>query len=88
LLKHLSQANPWPWLVVGDFNEITCLSEKSSRSVRSRALMDNFWDTLGECRLADLGFKGQFFTWTNGRPGEGNTLERLDRAVANAEWSS
>lgn len=50
--------------------------------------MDNFRATLGECRLADLGFKGQLFTWTNGRPGEGNTLERLYRAVANAEWSS
>jgi hypothetical protein len=88
LLKFLAQATPCPWLVVGDLNEITCLSEKSSRSVRLRALMDNFRDTLGECHLADLGFKGQLFTWTNGWPRVGNTLDRLDHAVANAEWSS
>jgi hypothetical protein len=65
------------------FNEITFLSEKSSSSRRSKKQMDLFQSTLRECNLWDLGYKGQKYTWTNGREGRALTLERLDRAVAN-----
>jgi hypothetical protein len=45
--------------------------------------MGAFKDTLFACHLGDLGYCGPKYTWTNGRPGENNMLERLDRAVAN-----
>lgn len=42
LLRHLSKLNLVPWLCLGDFNEITSASEKSSRSIRSRTQMTAF----------------------------------------------
>lgn len=87
LLKFLAGLNPSPWLVCVDFNEIVMLSEKSSCSKRSQLQMSLFQSALRDCNLWDLGFKGQKFTWSNGRHGRDLTLERLDRAVANTEWS-
>jgi len=84
LLRYLANLHPSPWLVCGDFNEIVSLSEKSSFSRRSQKQMSLFQSTLRDCKLWDLGYKGQKFTWSNGRD---LTLERLDRAVANMEWS-
>jgi len=87
LLRSLADLHPSPWLVCGDFNEILSLGEKSSQSSRSRRQMMLFQNTLRDCYLWDLGYKGQKFTWSNGRDGRDLTLERLDRAVANLEWS-
>nr|XP_023880677.1 uncharacterized protein LOC111993057 [Quercus suber] len=48
--------------------------------------MDEFRTTLEVCQLADLGFHGNKFTWTNRRPGEVHTKQRLDRVMANRDW--
>jgi hypothetical protein len=45
-----------------------------------------FRSTLSNCNLWDLGYKGQKYTWTNGRDGRALTLERLDRVIANLDW--
>ncbi|XP_059428618.1 uncharacterized protein LOC132162402 [Corylus avellana] len=50
--------------------------------------MEDFQKVLEKCRLSDMGFQGSKFTWTNGRTDNAFTQERLDRAVANAEWLS
>jgi len=50
--------------------------------------MEEFGCTLEENGLADLGYCGFPFTWTNRRPGDVNTRLNLDRAVANIEWKS
>lgn len=39
-----------------------------------------------DLQLQDASFKGQMFTWCNGRAGEGREKERLDRALVNIEW--
>ena len=39
------------------------------------------------CHLQDLGYLGYPYTWSNKRPGEANTKIRLDRGVANKEWT-
>lgn len=88
LLRHLSKLHPIPWLCVGDFNEIISLSEKSNRSVRSSSQMSSFRRALEDCKLEDLGFVGSKFTWWNGRYGPASNRERLDRALANLDWSS
>ncbi|KAK9998700.1 hypothetical protein SO802_018303 [Lithocarpus litseifolius] len=48
--------------------------------------MEDFRVALEECGLADLGFSGHKFTWTNRRPGLVHTKQRLDRATANRVW--
>jgi len=42
LLWHLSTLQPNPWMCVGDFNEITSASEKSSRTLRPSSQMAEF----------------------------------------------
>jgi ribonuclease HI len=88
LLRFLSSMDPDPWLCVGDFNEIMSLSEKSSSSYRPPSHMQAFRNALEDSHLSDLGFSGPRFTWCNGRSGEDFTRERLDRAVANGEWTN
>lgn len=50
--------------------------------------MEEFSLALDLCGLVDLGFRGYPFTWNNKRPGDANTRQRLDRAVANSEWKN
>ena len=52
-----------PWLVIGDFNDLTGMSEKEGGSFRPRQQMMNFVETIDYCRLKDIGFIGPCFTW-------------------------
>lgn len=45
--------------------------------------MREFQDALHDCELEDVGFVGDKFTWRRGR-----IRERLDRGVANHDWSN
>lgn len=88
LLRYLAKFSPVPWLCIGDFNAITSSKEKFSSSARSLSQNFDFQQALADCQLVDLGFRGPKYTWSNGRGGAALTRERLDRAVANVEWSS
>ena len=48
--------------------------------------MENFCDTLNQCQLHDLGYKGIRFTWCTMQHDEDFVKERLDRALANNEY--
>ena len=67
-----------PWVVFGDFNEITHQHEKIGWLERDVNQMEGFRECLSRCGLFDLGFVGQLFTWCNGRLGDHRTLLRLD----------
>jgi hypothetical protein len=86
LLGHLKTHAPVPWLCVGDFNEILTHSEKVGAAIRRESQMDGFRFALEDCQLANLGFSGSRFTWSNHHTNTFFTKERLDRAVANNEW--
>lgn len=73
----------YPWLVLGDFNEILFNSEKEGGRPRTQRQMQLFHDALADCELADIGYVGDLFTWQRG-----NIRERLDRAVANIAWTT
>lgn len=86
LLSHLSSFVDGPWCCIGDFNAILFSSEKQSTHPPPYKQMEEFGSALDSCNLADLGFHGYPLTWNNKRPGNANTRERLDRAVANTAW--
>ena len=86
MLKHLHSRSSYPWLCCGDFNEILCMEEKQGQIPRPLRLMQDFRKALLFYGLADLGFKGNIFTWDNGKLGEDLVQERLDRTYANCEW--
>ncbi|XP_057452371.1 uncharacterized protein LOC130744196 [Lotus japonicus] len=82
-LKSYKNQLQGPWCAAGDFNSISCESEKQGGSPANRAAINRFKDCLDYCELADLGAKGPPFTWQRGE-----LLERLDRVVANPLWRS
>ncbi|XP_028067839.1 uncharacterized protein LOC114270505 [Camellia sinensis] len=76
-----------PWLVAGDFNNVMGQNEmrsftQNNQHNRCRKFLDN----INHCGLMNLGCTGPKFTWSNNRQGLANTMERLDRALCNAEW--
>lgn len=56
---------------------------------RPAACMERFRNTLADCKLEDLGYEGDMFTWRNHHhKAECYIKERLGRAVANSEWKN
>uniref|UniRef100_A0A2N9G5C3 CCHC-type domain-containing protein n=1 Tax=Fagus sylvatica TaxID=28930 RepID=A0A2N9G5C3_FAGSY len=88
LLRHLCSTRSLPWLVLGDFNEVTSLGEQWGRIDRSLPQMAAFRDVLADCSLQDLGFQGPAFSWSNRREDGALVRARLDRCVANNDWLS
>ncbi|KAA3463879.1 reverse transcriptase [Gossypium australe] len=87
ILRRLDQEVEYPWLVIGDFNEILYSFEKSGGIQRDNKRMKAFRETSEECQLTDIGFSGVWFTWERGNLPETNIRERFDRGVANKKWS-
>ncbi|KAL5818956.1 hypothetical protein ACOSQ4_022798 [Xanthoceras sorbifolium] len=72
------------WMIVGDFNEITCNAEK--RGGRAKFSRSGFAEWIHKDNLMDMGFIGQNFTWMT-RRGIGEEIwERLDRALCSPDW--
>uniref|UniRef100_A0A2N9I6M1 CCHC-type domain-containing protein n=1 Tax=Fagus sylvatica TaxID=28930 RepID=A0A2N9I6M1_FAGSY len=88
LLRQLYALADLPWVLIGDFNEISALEEKYGREDRSLRQMANFREVLLDCSLMDLGFIGSEFTWSNNREDEALVRVRLDRGVASQTWQS
>ena len=87
LLKYLHSFVVGPWVVIGDFNAYLQASEKKSDRQSQFAQIEAFREVLNSCHLQDLGYIGYPYTWSNKRPGVANTKIRLDRGVANKEWT-
>ncbi|KAL9659758.1 hypothetical protein QQ045_024567 [Rhodiola kirilowii] len=65
LLRWLGERWSLPWVVVGDFNEVTCSTEVQGGRGRHNWQMENFRRVLSDCNLSDLGFSGYPFTYSN-----------------------
>ncbi|XP_050290036.1 uncharacterized protein LOC126728215 [Quercus robur] len=86
LLRSLSHRFNFPWMCMGDFNEILFANEKVGWLDRSERQMQGFRDALDYCALKDMGYTRFPYTWCNRRPGDQNTWIRLDRGVATVDW--
>ncbi|KAJ6292418.1 hypothetical protein OIU78_024565 [Salix suchowensis] len=80
----LAKASNLPWLVMGDFNDISCASEKCGGNFDSGG--SAFVDWISRNQLIDLGFSGSKFTWCNKRNAEGIIWKRIDRGLSNIAW--
>ena len=71
---------------MGDFNTITSISEKIGGRTKAVDSIDAFNSFINRGDMADLGFVGYKFTWSN-RSFEGNLVrEWIDKGLASSEW--
>jgi hypothetical protein len=75
------------WLLFGDYNLIVNSAEKHGgcNNDNNHYILQ---DTLNNCNLVDLGYKGEPYTWTNNQASVCHIKERLDRFCATTEWIS
>ena len=59
----MSSSSQLPWVVIGDFNEITCVDEKEGGMQRPNRQMARFKDTITSYGLHEVKFVGPKFTW-------------------------
>ncbi|XP_026419631.1 uncharacterized protein LOC113315585 [Papaver somniferum] len=75
-----------PWLVIGDFNVVTCLYEKVGGLKPLRISMLEFNNYLNGCGLIQSPKTGLDFSWCNNRAGRKRIISNLDMAVFNDKW--
>ena len=56
LLRDLHRRFSLPWMCARDFNEILWSHEKLGLESKQEGMMKEFWDSLDECSLMDLGY--------------------------------
>ncbi|OMO56897.1 reverse transcriptase [Corchorus capsularis] len=86
LLENFAATVDRPWVMIGDFNDVTHSNEKIGGVAHSVGRCMSFTGMIANCGLIDLGFTGPSFTWCNKRKGLARVQERLDRVLANDEW--
>lgn len=89
-LTSLALIRDSPWLVTGDFNDITGNNENQGGPERPEGSFSDFRHFLEEGDLYDLQHCGECLSWKGKRStNEGNQEIkcRLDRAVSNSAWA-
>ena len=87
MLRSICSRSSLPWCCIGDFNDLLTQSEKKGRLRHPNSLIQGFRKMVEQCGLRDLGMEGYPFTWEKSRGTQNWVEERLDRAMANQEWS-
>ena len=76
------------WIVLGDFNQVLCLSEHSSPvTLNVDRRTRDFRECLLSADLSDLTFRGNTFTWWN-KSSQRPVAKKLDRILVNSLWTS
>ncbi|CAE5958042.1 unnamed protein product [Arabidopsis arenosa] len=76
-----------PRLVLGDFNEIQCNSEKLGGPAKPEWQFSNFRRMLRVSGLHEVKTYGGLYTWIGNRS-TGTVKSKLDRIVATADWKN
>ncbi|XP_074305947.1 uncharacterized protein LOC141641174 [Silene latifolia] len=76
----------FPFVIVGDFNQVEFSCDKLSSKTGSIAGAMSFHNWRIEHELVDIPFKGPRFTWCNNRKGFKRVYERIDKAYGLKDW--
>lgn len=85
-IQQINRVNNFPWICVGDFNDILYPWEKVGKRPADLTRMLSFHAVLNDCALLELESKGCRYTWMNNREGEELVKERLDRVLCSMDW--
>ncbi|XP_043697190.1 uncharacterized protein LOC122647970 [Telopea speciosissima] len=75
-----------PWAVMGDFNTVRHQNEKMGGDAIHQGVVDEFNSCIFNSGLADLKWRGEFFTWNNNQSGTRRICCKLDRVLVNSAW--
>lgn len=86
-LRQIAQGTQGPWVLDGDFNDITATHEKQGGIPASQRRCATFMDRTNACQLLDLGAPGPKLTWRGPLfEGHSSVSERLDWLLCNDSW--
>ncbi|XP_060675556.1 uncharacterized protein LOC132804988 [Ziziphus jujuba] len=75
------------WLFIAFYaSPITTIRHKLWTTLKEIHQINKLPWLIAECSLIDLGATVPKFTWSNGKPGNQLTRERLDKAFCSADW--
>lgn len=75
-----------PYIILGDFNELSSHNDKVGGVEFTFARLNYMNRLFSSLECIELPFSGQAYTWRKKRSGPNNILERLDKGVANLDW--
>ncbi|XP_015946659.1 uncharacterized protein LOC107471680 [Arachis duranensis] len=84
-MKKIATDMKLPWLLIGDFNDISKADEKKGGATLDMHAVNRFKRWIEECGLIDMGYIGSKFTWVGGVRGGLKIYKRLDRALSNSD---
>jgi hypothetical protein len=84
MLKFIKASSPFPWVCIGDFNEVLHRSEHVGVQERSHAQIDGFREMVDVCGLHDLGCQGR--NWTFEKRVAGGLFAECDWTVLWPRW--
>uniref|UniRef100_A0A803PZ04 Reverse transcriptase domain-containing protein n=1 Tax=Cannabis sativa TaxID=3483 RepID=A0A803PZ04_CANSA len=87
LRSFATPSNNFPWLVLGDFNELLSNEDKDGGPLRSEKLMNDFKQAIDFYNLITIPYTGDRYTWTNKHYNGTLVKERLDRGFHNGVWT-
>jgi exonuclease III len=82
-IKGLKTRAKKEWLILGDFNLIYKVEDKSGNRL-NRRLMTRFKETLDNAQLMEVDLRGRAYTWSNEQ--NDPTFTRIDRFFGSPEW--
>ncbi|XP_062091520.1 uncharacterized protein LOC133797556 [Humulus lupulus] len=84
-LENMAHGINGPWIVMGDFNAVLSPEDRFPYHGNGSEL-SSFQHCAETCRLTDMKFSGNFFTWNNKQAGKDRVCAKLDRVLANENW--
>ncbi|XP_024963995.1 uncharacterized protein LOC112504288, partial [Cynara cardunculus var. scolymus] len=77
-----------PWAIMGDFNTMLFPHDGFGGSSRRNADMADFFACIEDVEVFDLNYTGVHYSWNQKPNASGGILPKLDRIMANSEFTS
>jgi hypothetical protein len=82
-VRQLQQGTNQAWLLLGDFNLICRVQDKSNNRI-NRTMISIFQRVINHLQVRELNLLGRRFTWTNNQ--NPPTMTRIDKAFCTSAW--
>ncbi|KAL8155863.1 hypothetical protein AgCh_001059 [Apium graveolens] len=86
LMRILKDRSNLPWVLMGDFNNVTSQADKRGGLAYPNRLVEGFQSAISDCNMFEIDLLGHQFTWERGRGTDNWAEVRLDRAFGDTRW--